>query len=101
MRPELVEGNRLQEGPGFDNLSPQMCPELAKGACFTTADARRPGDAYAWLWPIHGLVRCGVKRSGFETGLASGFRMGGLTGPHIPRLVCRQGPPDFESGLAT
>ena len=20
---------------------------------------------------------------------------------HIPRLVCRQGPPDFESGLAT
>jgi len=24
-----------------------------------------------------------------------------LAGPHIPRLVCRQGPPDFESGLAT
>jgi hypothetical protein len=28
-------------------------------------------------------------------------RMRGLAGPHIPRLVCRQGPPDFESGLAT
>jgi hypothetical protein len=27
--------------------------------------------------------------------------MGRLAGPNIPRLVCRQGPPDFESGLAT
>jgi hypothetical protein len=32
---------------------------------------------------------------------ASALRMRGLAGPYIPRLVCRQGPPDFESGLAT
>src|SRR5512133_1145285 len=32
---------------------------------------------------------------------AKELRMRGLAGPHIPRLVCRQGPPDFESGLAT
>jgi hypothetical protein len=43
----------------------------------------------------------GVKRSVFEISNSQPNWMGRLAGPHIPRLVCRQGPPDFESGIAT
>ena len=34
-------------------------PEPVETARVDTAYAPRPGDAYAWLWPIHGLVTWG------------------------------------------
>jgi hypothetical protein len=46
----------------------------------------------------------GVGRSDLDSKAGSPQARSGyedLAGPYIPRLVCRQGPPDFESGLAT
>jgi hypothetical protein len=43
-----------------------------------------------------------VGRSNLYSKPAARKRAHGRIGrAHIPRLVCRQGPPDFESGLAT
>ena len=63
-------------------------------------DAAPPRDAYAWLWPIQGLVTW--DEAIFYSKPAARKRAHGRIGrAHIPRLVCRQGPPDFESGIAT
>jgi hypothetical protein len=51
--------------------------------------------------PIQGLVRCGVKLISIRNRARKKALDGKIGRAHIPRLVCRQGPPDFESGLAT
>ena len=40
--------------------------KIDRGRVRVSRDAASRGDAYAWLWPIQGLVRVGVKRPRFE-----------------------------------
>ena len=60
-----------------------MSPPEVAGLDQLTAGAFRPGDAYAWLWPIQGLVRCGATR--FEAvGPRAGAGWEDWPGPTFP-----------------
>ena len=74
---------------------------MAKSAEMLAGNAAPERNAYAWLWPIEGLVMLGSGDLYSKISNSQTNWVGRLAGPHIPRLVCRQGPPDFESGLAT